>query len=477
MIRVASEAAQVLIAKVYEAGQSHILDSWDELDAQEQNLILETLKEIDFQLLQHLINRHVKGTASQRVRISKPESVDAVRLPRTEGEIAERRAMRELGREAIAAGEVAVFMAAGSDGAALGLAGPEGFCPVGPVSQKTLFGLHAEKVVALNRRHHLQIPFLIMTSAETDGATRAFFKDHRYFTLPQGSVHFLLQPRLPLVDRRGRFVMESRSEISMAPNGHGGAFMLMQRPEILAILREAGARYLLYFQVDNPLVPVIDPALVGYHKAERAELSAKAVRKEAPDEQVGVFVRKGPKLGVIEYSELPAAVRQKRDAETGDLTFGLGNMGTHLFSLDFIERTRGEEFVIPYHPAEQRVACLDRGGKRVQPAAPNCVRFESYIFDVFSWAERTVILEADRREEFYPLRAKHGPHSPEEVQRKLTEKYGAWLEEAGTRVSRGEGGELLGTYEVSPLYALDREEFREKFNASTVAVGDALYLE
>jgi UDP-N-acetylglucosamine/UDP-N-acetylgalactosamine diphosphorylase len=477
MIRVSSEAAQVLIAKVCEAGQGHVLDFWDELDAGEQNAILAALGEIDFQLLQHLVNRHLKGTTSQRLTIAEPEPIEVVALPRTPSERERWASWRQDGLASIAAGEVAVFMAAGSDGSAVGVAGPEGFCPVGPVSQKTLFALHAEKVVALNRRFHAQIPFLVMTSAETDESTRAFFTEHRYFTLPQGSVWFMRQPRLPLVDRRGRIVMSAKSEIAMAPNGHGGAFVLLRQDDVLARLRERGVRYVYYFQVDNPLVAVADPAMVGHHKAVGAEVSAKAIRKKSADEQVGVFAGRGQRLSVIEYSELSPTLRQKLDPETGELLFGWGNMATHLFSLDFIERTRGEEFVLPYHRADGRIQCLDRNGKRLQPSKPNCIRFESYIFDVFAWTASAAVLEADRREEFYPLRARHGECSPEAVRRALTEKYAAWLAAAGVSLPRGEGGGLVGSCEVSPLYAMDREELEEKLDAATMPVGDALYLE
>jgi UDP-N-acetylglucosamine/UDP-N-acetylgalactosamine diphosphorylase len=477
MIRVASEASQVLIAKVVEAGQGHILDWWNELDAQEQNVLLETIKEVDFQKLQHLINRYLKGTNSGDVKVSVPEPVRALPIPREPAEIAAWREVRRLGQQALEAGEVAVFMAAGTAGSSKGVCGPEGFCPVGPISQKTLFELHAEKVVAINRRYHTTVPFFLMTSAETGEETRAFFKEHRNFTLPQGAVVFLEQPRLPLVDRRGRIVMASRFEIAMAPNGHGGAFLLLQQPDVIAFLRERGVKHVFYFQVDNPFVQVADPAFVGYHMANGADASAKAVRKASPDERVGVFARRGKHLSVIEYSELTSAARRERDPLTQELVLNVGNVGIHLFSVDFLERTRGEEYIVPYHPVEQCTPCLDRHGKRVRRSSPNAIQFECFIFDVFPWAETSLLVEADRQEEFYPLRAKHGRHSPEDVRQAMSEKYAAWLESAGVALPRGDDGKLVGTYEISPLYALDREDFKEKCDASSLEVGDSLYLE
>ncbi len=478
MIKVASEASQVLIAKVYEAGQGHILQWWDDLGANEQNNLLETIKEIDFQQLQHLMNRYLKRDAAGDMNISAPEPVQFLRLPREPGEIAAWREAQRLGRHVLASAEVAVFMAAGTTGSSVGVSGPEGFCPVGPISQKTLFEFHSEKVVALNRRYHVSLPFFVMTSAETGDATRAFFKDHRYFTLPQGSVTFLEQPRLPLVDRRGKLIMASRSEITMAPNGHGGAFSLMQQPEVIQRLKDRGIKYVFYFQVDNPFVQVADPTFIGHHCQRRTDASAKAVRKVSPDERVGVFAMKGKHLSVIEYSELSREIREKRDPETKDLLLNVGNVGIHLFSVDFLERTRGEEYVIPYHPLQQRVTRLDRNGRRVQASRPNCIRFESFIFDVFPWAASNLVVEANREDEFYPLRAKHGRHSPEEVRRAMSQRCASWLRSAGVQLPRGEDGQAIGTYEISPLFALDREEFKEKCDASSLVVsGDSLYLE
>ena len=57
------------------------------------------------------------------------------------------------GRGALAAGEVAVVIVAGGQGTRLGFDGPKGCYPIGPVTDRSLFQIHAEKVVALGRRH------------------------------------------------------------------------------------------------------------------------------------------------------------------------------------------------------------------------------------------------------------------------------------------------------------------------------------
>ncbi len=55
-------------------------------------------------------------------------------------------------------------------------------------------------------------------------------------------------------------------------------------------MRDRGIRTLFYFQVDNPLVQIADPAFIGLHRQAEAEISFKVIEKLAPDEKLGVVV-------------------------------------------------------------------------------------------------------------------------------------------------------------------------------------------
>ena len=74
------------------------------------------------------------------------------------------------------AGRVAVVIVAGGQGTRLGFDGPKGTYPIGPVSKASLFQIHAEKIVALSRRHGALVPLYIMTSPENHRATQEFFR-------------------------------------------------------------------------------------------------------------------------------------------------------------------------------------------------------------------------------------------------------------------------------------------------------------
>src|SRR5205814_10464812 len=97
---------------------------------------------------------------------------------------------RARGEAALKAGEVAALVVAGGQGSRLGFEHPKGMFPVGPVSKKSLFQMHAEKVVARGERFDVRIPLLVMTSHATHAETESFFQEHGYFGLSADDVYF-----------------------------------------------------------------------------------------------------------------------------------------------------------------------------------------------------------------------------------------------------------------------------------------------
>src|SRR5207237_10643700 len=98
------------------------------------------------------------------------------------------RETRRRGEEVLRRGEVAVLVVAGGQGSRLGFERPKGMFPIGPVSNKSLFQLHAEKVLALARRYGRSVPFLVMTSDATHAETEGFFREQGHFGLPPEEV-------------------------------------------------------------------------------------------------------------------------------------------------------------------------------------------------------------------------------------------------------------------------------------------------
>jgi UDP-N-acetylglucosamine/UDP-N-acetylgalactosamine diphosphorylase len=215
-------------------------------------------------------------------------------------------------------------------------------------------------------------------------------------------------------------------------------------------MRARGIEHLFYFQVDNPLVPIGDAELIGYHLLSNSELTSMAVAKQTPQDRLGNFLLIDGRLQVVEYSDFPSDVAEKKDAR-GELVFWAGSIAVHMFSVAFLERALALKDALPFHIAKKKVPFIDDAGRLVEPAHPNALKFERFIFDLLPHAENPLVVEYAEEEVFAPLKNAPGAErdTPEYVQRFMIAQHRKWLEAAGTRVAEG------APVEISPLWALD----------------------
>jgi UDP-N-acetylglucosamine/UDP-N-acetylgalactosamine diphosphorylase len=446
MTSVMTDIPAELLSRLRAHGQTHLLLGWDEMKPAERAALIEQLEAIDFAELLALAGKGQEAAA--------PSVDDIAPLP-VESPGADP-ADRARGEEALRRGEIAALVVAGGQGSRLGFEKPKGMYAVGPVSGATLFQIHSEKILALSRRYGRPIPLLVMTSDATDGETRAFFEENRYFGLAPRSVIFFRQGAMPaLCERSHRLLLESRGRLFLSPNGHGGTLTALAERGILDRLHDSGVKHVFYFQVDNPLVRICDPVFVGRHIARRSEASSKVVFKDAPEERVGVFAVVKGRCGMIEYSDLSRELAHARESD-GTLRFRAGNPAIHLFSVEFLARVTGSGG-LPYHVARKAAPYFDpETGAVVDPGTePNALKFERFIFDALPLAERWLAVETRREEEFSPLKNATGADSPETVYRAQIALHARWLEHAGIAT----GGHPV---EVSPLFALDAEELKSR---------------
>ncbi len=71
---------------------------------------------------------------------------------------------------------------------------------------------------------------------------------------------------------------------------------------------------------------------------------------------------------------------------------------------DDFERLTADSFDMPVRRAEKAVPFVDENGALVEPASPNAVKLETFIFDVLPLANNPQLLEVDRAEEFSPVK-------------------------------------------------------------------------
>jgi UDP-N-acetylglucosamine/UDP-N-acetylgalactosamine diphosphorylase len=450
-----NELPNKLNQELHEYGQGHVLAWWDELTADERRRLVEQVETLNLHALRQMFEKRDHACA-----VPPPDHIEPV--PVVGHDSPENAEVWPLGEQALRNGEVAVLVVAGGQGSRLGFEHPKGMFPVGPVSEKSLFQMHAEKVLAMGRRYGKPLPFLVMTSPATDAQTREFFAEHRNFGLAAADVIFFEQGTMPALDlATGKLLLERRGELFLSPDGHGGSLTALADTGLLDRLQERGVRHVFYFQVDNPLTKIAYPTFLGHHLARRSEASSKIVGKRDALEKVGVFAQVAGRCTIIEYSDLPPELAHQTD-ETGKLRFWAGNPAIHIFEVAFLERvTRGANR-IPFHVAKKKVPYLDANGQLVQPAGENALKFERFIFDVLPLAERWTLFEAVRHEEFAPLKNATGDDSPETVRRALCNLAADWLKRAGIEVPRDAEGDTAAAVEISPLLALDPDELVAK---------------
>lgn len=452
-----------LLHRLAAHGQGHVLTGWDGLAPDARAALVGQLAGLDLAELDALYRRkdepHTALPARDRIAPIRVEPADAPPDARAAGEDALRR------------GEVAALLVAGGQGTRLGSDRPKGLYPVGPVSGASLFRVHAEKVLALSRKYGQPVPLLVMTSPATHADTEAYFAEQRNFGLAAADVIFFQQGTMPALDlATGRLLLDAPGRLALSPNGHGGTLTALAETGLLADLEARGVRHVFYFQVDNPLVKLGDPGFVGRHVLAGSEASSKVVFKEQPGEKVGILAEIDGRCGIIEYSDLPAAMAAERNAD-GTLLFRAGSPAIHLFSVEFLKRVTGGGG-LPFHVARKKVPHWDPAtGQAVTPAAENALKFERFVFDALPLAERWLVVETRREEEFAPLKNAAGADSPETVRRALVQLHAGWLEAAGAAVPRDLAGDPVHPVEVSPLVALGADELRGKVRPGFAVTG------
>lgn len=446
------DVPQDLRQRLREFDQEHVLAWWDQLTVRERADLEGQLRGLDHDELRRLFaRRDEKGSLPAAERVTP--------LPRPQHDAAQQRDDQRRARDALRAGSVAYLVVAGGQGTRLGFDLPKGIFPVGPVTSRPLFQYLAEKVLALRRRYGAALPLLVMTSPATDAPTRLYFARQRCFGLPPEDVRFFCQGTMPALDlATGRLLLEAPGRLSQSPNGHGGTLTGLAESGLLDEMGRRGVQTIYYFQVDNPLVDLGDLGFIGQHLSQRAEVSSKVLPKVGPREKVGNVVLIDGRCSIIEYSDLPEEWARQTDSE-GRPRLWAANPAIHLFDCDFLRRMTREAGRIPWHVARKKVTALDATGTLAVPTQENALKFERFIFDVLPQAERWTVRAIRREEEFAPVKNAEGADSPRTARQAICNLVGAWCRHAGLEVPTDPQGDVTVPLEISPLFALDADEF------------------
>lgn len=186
------------------------------------------------------------------------------------------REMDQLGRDAIARGQLGIVVLNG--GMATRFGGVvKGVVPV-LGERRSFLGLAIEDARAAERACGGPVPLFLMNSFATDASTKQHFAAHGHFGADPARIHHFTQFVALRMEKGGELFRLAGGDISPYGPGHGDFPGAFRHAGLLQRFQAAGGRYLLVRNVDN-LGARVDPAILGFHirssRAATVELAPK----------------------------------------------------------------------------------------------------------------------------------------------------------------------------------------------------------
>ncbi|MBR2703856.1 MAG: UDPGP type 1 family protein [Clostridia bacterium] len=400
--------------KLKSADQMQILSAYNRADDDTKKELMNQVERIDFSQVADLYETTKHEVNFNNDVIEAIPYIDKDKL--SEEEYSK---YLKLGEDEIKAGRYSVVTMAGGQGTRLGHTGPKGTFDIGLDSHKSIFEILIDSLKADSEKYGVTIQWYIMTSKENNADTVAFFEKNNYFGYDKNAIMFFEQGKLPMVDEAGKILINEKGIIKEASDGHGGIFESMKKNGVTDDMNKKGIKWAFVGPVDNVLVKMVDPILLGIMIDQNVPAGGKSTVKANPAEKVGVFCKRNGKPGVVEYTEISKEMAERVD-ENGELVFGESHINCNMFSVKAIEEVANKK--LPYHIAHKKASYIDENGNLVVPEKPNAYKFESFIFDAFDMLDDMAILRVKREEEFAPVKNAEGTDSPETA-RKLYEDY------------------------------------------------------
>ncbi len=389
-------------AKLEKYGQEQLLRYYDELSDSEKQALLDQIDSADMSVVSYYDKRGEVAPAGHIEPLAAME-LDEIRKRSDE--------FRRIGLDAIRAGKVGAVLLAGGMGTRLGSDNPKGMYNIGITKEVYIFQRIIENLLDVVNEAESWIHLFIMTSEKNNEATVNFLREKKFFGYNEEYVTFFTQEMAPAVDYNGKIFLETKSRMATSPNGNGGWFSSMLRCDVVKIAKEAGIEWLNTFAVDNVLQRIADPVFVGATINSGCTVGAKVVKKNAPDERVGVICLKDNHPSIVEYYELTDELMNAKN-ETGEPAYYFGVILNYLFRLDELISIAKDK--MPLHIVEKKISYYDDAlGKTVKPEKPNGYKFETLVLDMIQLSESCLPFEVVREKEFAPIKNPTGIDSVE----------------------------------------------------------------
>ncbi len=395
--------------KLVKYGQEHVLKYYEELSAAQQKALLTQIEETDMSILAACQN---KEELTKKGMIAPLAAMEVTEIEEN------RESFTATGLEAIRGGKIGAVLLAGGMGTRLGSDDPKGMYNVGITRELYIFECLVNNLMDVINQAGNWIHLFIMTSDKNNDATMKFLNEKNFFGYNKEYVHFFKQDMAAATDYNGKIYLEEKGRLSTSPNGNGGWFSSLKNSGLLSVIREAGIEWLNIFAVDNVLQRIADPCFVGATLQKDCAVGAKVVRKNAPDEKVGVMCLEDGRPSIVEYYELTEELMNAKDAK-GNPAYNFGVILNYLFRVkDLMGLLDGN---MPLHIVEKKIPCLNEAGELVKPESPNGYKFETLVIDMIHKLDSCLPYEVVRNKEFAPIKNKTGIDSVESARALLVE--------------------------------------------------------
>lgn len=395
------------LKKVSEYGQEHVLQYYEELSPEEKTKLLAQIAQTDFSVLANAKD----GSKELSRGVISP--IPAMKLDEIE---ANKEAFTEKGLELLRAGKVGAVLLAGGMGTRLGSDDPKCMYNIGITKEVYIFERLINNLMDVVKQTGSYIHLFVMTSEKNHEKTVKFMNEKKFFGYDPNYVTFFMQDMAPASDYNGKVYMEGRGLIAASPNGNGGWFSSMKRAGLLEMLHKNGIEYLNIFAVDNVLQRIADPAFVGATALRNCVVGAKVIRKNAPDEKVGVMCLEDGKPSIVEYYELTQEMMEAKDA-SGEPAYNYGVILNYLFRVKELEEIVGKD--LPLHIVEKKIPYCNEAGELIKPEKPNGYKYESLVLDMIHMLDSCLVYEVVREKEFAPIKNATGVDSVESARELL----------------------------------------------------------
>lgn len=392
---------EAAILKCKEYGQEHVLKYYDELSESQKEALLAQIDETDMSILEKC--KDIAELAKKGV-ITPLASMELSEIE------ANKESFTATGIQAIQEGKIAAVLLAGGMGTRLGSDDPKGMYNIGETKDLYIFECLVNNLMDVVKQTGTWIHFFIMTSDKNNEATINFLTENDFFGYKAEYIHFFKQEMAAATDYNGKIYLEEKGKLSTSPNGNGGWFVSMKNAGLLDVVKSEGIEWLNIFAVDNVLQRIADPCFVGATLQKNCAVGAKVVKKNAPDEKVGVVCLEDGRPSIVEYYELTEELMTAKD-EKGDPAYYFGVILNYLFNVKALEGLLDGN--LPLHIVEKKIPYLNEVGELVKPEAPNGYKFENLVLDMIHQLDSCLPFEVVREKEFAPIKNKTGIDSVE----------------------------------------------------------------